>query len=96
MPFVLFMTTFWGISWVWSYSILYWMGNEKDRTVCLRFIKMGAIVAVVSHLGWIYLQANWWGILILDAIFVIVSTSIALVVSGHVRQKFIELRRKSS
>jgi len=96
VPFVLLMTTFWGISWLWSYSILYWVSDKKDRMVSLRFIKLGAIISVLSHLGWIFLHANWWGVLLLDVIFLTVSTGVTLVVSGKVRQKFAKLKSSNS
>ena len=95
MLLVLLMTTLWGVTWLWGYSILYWMGDGKDKTTCLRFIKMGALVTLLSHVGWIYLQANWWGVFALDRIFVLVATSTVLLVDKNVRQKMLGLGRKT-
>lgn len=95
MLLVLLMTTLWGVTWLWGYSVLYWMGDGKDRVTSLRFIKMGALVTLLSHAGWIYLQANWWGVLVLDGIFVLVATSTVFLVDKHVRQKMLDLGRKT-
>jgi len=95
MLLVLLMTTLCGIFWLWGYSILYWVSGGKDRVTSLRFIKMGALVTLLSHVGWIYLQANWWGVFALDRIFVLVATSTVLLVDKNVRQKMLGLGRKT-
>ena len=78
-----------------GYSILYWVSGGKDMVTSLRFIKMGALVTLLSHVGWIYLQANWWGVFALDRIFVLVATSTVLLVDKNVRQKMLGLGRKT-
>lgn len=85
MAFILLILTFAGIHWLWGYSILYWIGDEREKIVSIRFIRMGILVTILSHLGWILIRANWWGVLIVDAGFVLTATSIAVAVSRTVR-----------
>ena len=96
MVYVLLMLTFIGIHWFWGYSILYWIGDEREKRVCLRFIRMGVLFMIISHLGWMLIQTNWWGVLIVDAGFILTATSITMAVSGTIRQRVFARIRGSS
>lgn len=91
MAFILLMLTFAGIHWFWGYSILYLIGDEREKIVSLRFIRTGIVVTLISHLGWILIEANWWGILAVDAGFVLTATCITMAIVG--KRVYTRIRR---